>query len=230
MNGYARTESFRSGLIPSACIPGSPPFRSISAVWKLYGINPRRSLCRVLARIRQQPAGCFAEAFQKPASGSAAARGRFQGACPSADFMQRPVPARLPGTRRFRKTGQSLPHTPLPPDKMYERTLPFSRKQLSAPGKYVKLNGIYQICLTLQASVRRGPRRRRSGGGRETVPIQLRTCIHSRGMPDGREFFLSNKRIPFAARSNPDGLPGTPARYGGKKAVRTAFGSCEYRF
>jgi hypothetical protein len=52
----------------------------------------------------------------------------------------------------------------------------------------------------------------------------------SGGMPEGREFFLPDKGSSFAARSNPDRLQGKPARYGGKKAVQTAFSGCEYRF
>ena len=55
----------------------------------------------------------------------------------------------------------------------------------------------------------------------------VRTCIHSRGMPDGREFFLSDKEI---FRSNPDGLQGKSTQYGRKKTVQTAFSGCEYRF
>ncbi len=55
----------------------------------------------------------------------------------------------------------------------------------------------------------------------------LRTCIHNRGMLDGRVFFSSDKEI---FRSNPDGLQGKATQYGGKKTGQTAFNGCEYRF
>ena len=55
----------------------------------------------------------------------------------------------------------------------------------------------------------------------------LRTCIHNRGMPDGRGFFSSDKEI---FRGNPDGLQGKSTQCGGKRAGQTAFHGCEYRF
>ncbi len=75
-----------------------------------------------------------------------------------------------------------------------------------------------------------------NGGNRKTWHILLpafpfrnyiRTCIHNRGMPDGRGFFLANKEI---FRGNPDGLQGKATPYGKKRTVQAAFTGCEYRF
>ena len=55
----------------------------------------------------------------------------------------------------------------------------------------------------------------------------LRTCIHNRGMPDGRGFFSSDKEI---FRSHTDVWQGKATPYGGKKALQAAFNGCEYRF
>ncbi len=74
------------------------------------------------------------------------------------------------------------------------------------------------------------PRRQAERRGVRTenpLLFSARTCIHRQGMLDGRKFFLSDKEF-FCG--NPDGLQGKPARYGGKKAVQTAFSGCEYRF
>ncbi|WP_297871041.1 hypothetical protein [uncultured Oscillibacter sp.] len=57
--------------------------------------------------------------------------------------------------------------------------------------------------------------------------VKVRTCIHSRGMLNGRGFFLSDKEL---FRSNPGGLQGKSTQYGEKKTVQTAFNGCEYRF
>ena len=56
---------------------------------------------------------------------------------------------------------------------------------------------------------------------------QLRTCIHNRGMPDGRGFFSSDKEI---FRSHTDVWQGKATPYGGKKAPQAAFNGYEYRF
>jgi hypothetical protein len=60
-----------------------------------------------------------------------------------------------------------------------------------------------------------------------SLRIAIRTCIHNRGMLDGRVFFSSDKEI---FRSNPDGLQGKATQYGGKKTGQTASNGCEYRF
>ena len=72
-----------------------------------------------------------------------------------------------------------------------------------------------------------GRRSNSLGRSKRQSPPPLRAWIHSRGMLDGREFFLSDKEL---FRSNSDGLQGKSTRNGGKKAVQTAFSGCEYRF
>jgi hypothetical protein len=57
--------------------------------------------------------------------------------------------------------------------------------------------------------------------------FQIKNLYSQLGALDGRGFSLPDKEI---FRSNPDGLQGKSTRYGGKKAVQTAFSGCECRF
>jgi hypothetical protein len=59
------------------------------------------------------------------------------------------------------------------------------------------------------------------------LTVAVRTCIHNRGMPDGRGFFPSDKEI---FRSHTDVWQGKPTQYGGKKTSQTVCSGCEYRF
>ena len=65
-------------------------------------------------------------------------------------------------------------------------------------------------------------------GSRQLYDFQtLRTCIHNRGMPDGRGFFPPDKEI---FRSHTGVWQGKATQYGGKKTAQTAFNGCEYGF
>ena len=55
----------------------------------------------------------------------------------------------------------------------------------------------------------------------------VRTCIHNRRMPDGREILASDKEI---SRRNPDGFQGKLTWYDGKRSAQAAFDGCEYSF
>ena len=87
--------------------------------------------------------------------------------------------------------------------------------------RYKVLQG--NVAIRLRELLRQGCEAR----GLEIIKGSIRTCIHNRGMPDGREIFSPDKEI---SRRRADARQGKLTQDDGKRSAQTVSNGCEYRF